>query len=276
MKNFTYKLTISFIILTALAVSNLIMPKEAAFAQPAGTAGVKRFVSISPAMTEIMYALNADDMLKAVSDECSYPKEARGEEKIGSGYFINYEKILKIHPDYILALDSSELLVNVFRKFDITPLCFKYPDIQAVFDNILSVGKLTGKVERAGELVFYMNKKIASVSSAKKGNGKKVLYLISTRPVISAGKKSFINDIIEKSGMVSVTGGLNTGYPVISEEFIIKSKPDVIVLTPYADRERVDKLFPGAKIVRMDNNMNEIVNRPGPRVYQAVEYFSKL
>ncbi len=239
----------------------------------------KTFVSISPAMTEIMYALGAEGSLIAVSNYCTYPKAAKDKEKIGSGYAINEEKILKLKPDYILALDISEALLNKFRRLKITPLCFKYPDIQAVYNNILTIGKLTGKEQKAKEVVEFSKQKIVLAKRKAKNEGragKRVLYLVQARPMIAIGKKSFITDIIEQSGNHSVTAGLNSYYPVILEEYAIKLRPDIVVLSHFTDINEVKKFFPNTRIVKMGAEQNDIINRPGPRVYKGVEFFAGL
>ena len=232
----------------------------------------KTFVSISPAMTEIMYAIGAENSLLAVSNYCSYPKEAKEKEKIGSNYSLNEEKILKLKPDYILALDVSEALVNKFRRLKIEPLCFKYPDIESIYKNILTIGKLTGHIKEAQSVVQYSKKRIAKANKS----GKKVLYIVQTGPMITVGKKSFITDVIEKSGNRSITAELNSYYPVILEEYVIKLKPDVVVLGAFTDENEAKRYFPHTKIVKMSLEENDIINRPGPRIYKSVEFFSRL
>ena len=259
-KNFMSKFLISCL-LNLIFLCNFLCAKELTF------------VSLSPALTETMYALGAEDLLKAVSTACSYPKEANQKEKIGNNFFINNEKILQLRPDYILALDSSEFAVNKFKQFGIKPLCFKYPDINSIHENILTLGKITGKITEAQILVNTSNKKIAL---ANKHKGKKILYLVQSTPMISIGKKSFITDIIDKSGNISITKNIDAFYPTISEEFAIMQKPDVIVLSFHFDEKRIKKLFPNAKIYFMNTNENDIVNRPGPRIYKSVEFFSSL
>lgn len=233
------------------------------------------YVSISPAMTEIVYALGIENRLLGVSTRCKYPLDAENKEKIGDSFFINDEKILKIKPDYILALDASEFMLNKFKRFNIKPLCFKYPDIESIYQNILAVGKLANKEKRAHQLINYSKTRIKLAKEQNK-SPKKILYLADTTPMITIGKGSFINDIIEKSGHKSVTSELNTSYPVIMEEYAIIKKPDIIILSIYSDDKRIRKLFPDAKIIRTTSFQSDIINRPGPRIYKAVEFFAKL
>jgi len=239
----------------------------------------KTFVSLSPAMTEIMYAIGAESSLLAVSNYCTYPEGAKGKEKIGSTYSINEEKILKLKPDYILAPDSSEVFLSKFKRLNIIPLCFKYPDIQSIYNNILMLGNLTGQRSRADEVVRFSKERIDKARKKAQSEGRtnrKILYLVQARPMITIGKKSFITELIEKSGNYSATSGLDSYYPVILEEYAIKLKPDIVVLSYFTDEKEVKKFFPKTKIVKMNAEQNDIINRPGPRVYKSVEFFSSL
>ena len=231
------------------------------------------FVSLSPALTEIMYAIDAQDLLVGVSTACNYPKEALKKEKIGNTYFINTEKILKIKPTYILALDSSDFALNKFKKLGITPLCLKYPNIESIYKNILTLGELTGKQENAQKVINYSKQRIAEIKTDKP---KKILYLVQTKPMITVGNKSFLSDVMDKSGNISLTRNINAYYPTVSEEFCIKQKPDVIVVSPFGDLKRVKQLFPNTKIVMLTKEQNDIINRPASRIYKSVEFFAKL
>ena len=258
-KNYTYKFLISLLIYSIF--QTVCCAKEPVF------------VSLSPALTEVMYAINAQDILKGVSTSCTYPKEAQQKEILGDTLFINEEKIISLHPDYILAPDSSVLVTNRFKRFGIKPLCYKNPNIESIKQNILSIGKLTNKEEAAKGLIKDIDKKI---SEANLHHNKKILYLIQSEPMISIGRKSFITDIIEKSGNHSISSDIDAFYPIISEEYAIASQPDIVILSFSANENRIKKLFPKAQIIYMTPEENDIVNRPGPRIYKSVEFFAKF
>lgn len=231
------------------------------------------FVSLSPALTEVMYAIGAQDMLKGVSNACDTPNEAKLKEKVGDSFFVNYEKIIQIKPDYILALDSSAFALEQLKKIGITPLCFKYPDIDSIHKNILEIGRLTGKVKNAEKIV---NNSIEKIEQTKVNNPKKILYLVQPEPMITVGQRSFISDMIKKSGHISITAEIDSYYPVITEEFAVLKEPDVVVLGFMLDSSRIKKLFPKAKIVVINNEQANYLNRPGLNVYKGVEIFSNL
>ncbi|MGH7322953.1 MAG: helical backbone metal receptor, partial [Candidatus Rokuibacteriota bacterium] len=62
-----------------------------------------RVVSLAPSLTEIVYALGAGDRLVGVTQHCDFPSEASKKPKIGGIYTPNFEAILTLKPDLILA-----------------------------------------------------------------------------------------------------------------------------------------------------------------------------
>lgn len=233
----------------------------------------KTFVSLSPALTEVMYALDAQNQLLGVSALCNYPKEALMKEKIGDAYYINKEKLLRIKPDYILAMDGRRYFFANLQKFGVTPLYFEMNSVNSIYNTILALGRLTGKTKNAEMLVKSLE---ADVNQLKPLKQKKILYLVQLNPFITVGNKSFISDVIKKSGQISVTNELNGLYPAVSDEYILQTNPDVIVVSFKSDNTKLKKLFPKTKIIYLSEEENDFINRPGTRVNLAVKFFYNL
>ena len=231
------------------------------------------YVSLTPSITEIVYALGAQDNLVGVSTECNYPKEASLKTKIGNTFFVDREKIIRLKPDYVFSMESTQYLLASFKYSQIKPIFFKFDTIDDVYKNIEYIARLSNKTQRSEKLISGIKKQI---SESKTNSPKKILYLVQVNPMISIGKKSFITDVIQKSGQLSVTSNLNAYYPTISEEFAVKSSPDIVVVNFFDDTRRLGQLVPHSEIIILSDEERDIINRPGPRVYKSVQYFSKL
>lgn len=233
----------------------------------------KTFVSLSPALTEIMYAIGAESDLVGVSTECNYPAQAKQKKQLGNAYYINKEAILQLHPDYVLLADGAASAVQKFDKTGVKPIVFKMQSVNSIYDTILALGKMTGKNENAKSLVSSLK---SDVSNSKTTEPKKVLYLIQLNPLITIGNKSFISDMIKTSGQISVTEDLNAFYPSVSAEYLLKLNPDVIVVSIKSDDTTLKKLFPNTKIIYLTKEQNDLVNRPATRINKAVKFFAEL
>lgn len=231
------------------------------------------FISLLSGNTEVMYLLGAQDSLLAVSTTCYYPREATQKIRVGDSYYANLEEIVKLKPDYLLSFYTSKPLLAGIEKTHTKVLYFEYNKINDIYKNITTLGKLTGKEKKALELNNSIKSRIAS---AKTSHPKKVLYLLQMEPYISIGKSSFISDVIKASGQNSVTASLNLYYPSLSPEFIVKSNPDIIVLGFPGNLKTLKRLCPKAKLVVIDDYMRDVINRPGPRVAESVEFFANL
>ena len=233
----------------------------------------KTFVSLSPALTEIMYAIGADGDLVGVSTECNYPSEAKQKQKVGNAYYLNKEKILELNPDYVLLADGAASAAQKFDKIGAKPVIYRMSSVNSIYDTILAMGKLTGKVDNSEKVVKNLK---TEISATKTSHPKKVLYLIQLNPLITIGNKSFISDIIKTSGQKSVTSDLTAFYPAVSAEYILKLKPDVIVVSTKSDDKLLKKLFPDTKIIYLSKEQNDLINRPATRINKAVKFFAEL
>ena len=174
------------------------------------------------------------------------------------------------------------MMDDIIRKFgfeDIHTIIFcgmcERADVplNSIYETILSLGQLTGKVENSKNVVKNLKN---DISSAKTHNPKKVLYLIQLNPLITIGNKSFISDIIKTSGQKSVTDDLTAFYPAVSAEYLLKLNPDVIVVSIKSDDKLLKKLFPNTKIIYLTKEQNDLINRPATRINKAVRFFAEL
>ena len=231
------------------------------------------YASLSPVPTEIIYALGAQDRLKGVSTTCNYPEEAKSLPKIGDTYFVNLELLMELKPDYLFSMSSAKPMLGELKLTKTKPVYFEFSSISEIYEGIEKIALIVGKKKEAVVLIEEIKAKIAE---SRTDNPKKILYLIQTNPMITVGKKSFLNDVIEHSGHISVTKDLNYYYPSISTEFAVKSQPDVIIIAFPTDLSFVKKMFPNAKLMFLNAQQQDIINRSGPRIYEAVKMFADL
>ncbi len=239
----------------------------------AGAAQAVTYASMSPVPTEIIYALNAEENLLGVSSACNYPSQAKDKPIIGDTYFVNMELLIKLKPDYLFAMNSTQAQLGALSMTKTKPVYFEFKNIEEIYDGIRKIAKLTHTEKNASKLIQNIQENIAE---NKTSTPKKILYIIQLNPLITIGSESFITDIIKKSGHSSVTESIPQYYPSISTEFAIKSNPDVVVVSFPSDHKRLQKLFPNSNILYLSDAQRDIINRSGPRIYEAVKLFAEL
>ena len=111
----------------------------------------QRIVSISPAITEVMFLVGAQDKLVGVSDFCEYPPETSKITKIGGMHNINFEVLLSLHPDVVLIGSMiSQKDVDAIEKMGIPVICIvEEKSLEGMADMMEVIGRITQCEEKA-------------------------------------------------------------------------------------------------------------------------------
>lgn len=248
-----------------LILSSILL-SSSAFAQTT-------YISLSPAHTEIIYALNAQDNLLGVSTECNFPQVATKKPHIGNSFFINIEKIISLNPDYIFALNSAKPTLSALSFLKATPIYTEFNSVNDIYRTIAQIGELTHKQPEASALIKSLKHQI---NNTKTHTPKKILYLLQAEPFITIGKNSFITELIQLSGHISVTSTLPYTYPTVSLEYLLTTAPDIIILWQKSSNNELKKLFPTAQIYNLTQEQRDLLSRPSPRIPQAIKTFATL
>lgn len=238
-----------------------------------------RVVSLAPANTEIVFALGGKEKLVGVTTYCDYPEEAKQKEKIGDFANPNVEKIISLKPQVVLATGGVQKgVVERLNKFKIKVFVVDPKNFKGLYADIEKVGKIIGQETEAARLVEKMKKKVEEVKAKVQGRPRvRVFFEIYSQPLMTAGKNTFINDMIEIAGGENIGAKAGEGYPQFSEEQLVRDNPDVYLAvkgsmnnpeelkkrTGYSDLKAVKE----GKVFVIDDNL---VTRPGPRLIDGL------
>ncbi len=200
----------------------------------------QKVVSLSPAVTEIMFALGAQDLLVGRTDFCVYPDAAAKIPSIGGISNLNIESILALEPD--LVISGSMVGKKVTEQMDAmgTPMVcvIEKPKFEALYDNIKAIGKLVSKEHEADSLIENLKLKIENLlthndnsqSSTLNSQLPSVYYVVGFGEGgnFTAGGNTFINDIIRMAGGRNIAEGIE-GWSY-SLEALMKEDPDFIIV----------------------------------------------
>ena len=192
----------------------------------------QRIVSLAPNITEIIFALGAQDRLVGVTSYCHWPPEAR---KIGSvGGFLNpnIEVIIERRPDLVIVTPNgnNKELVETLEKLKIQVLVCPSYNISQIFDAVEVIGKTLGLQDSATKIISEMGKQVKDVEKLVKGaKSAKVAAIVGRRPLIVVGNNEFISDLIKVAGGQNLVSSGKIRYPHYSYEELIVAGPDVII-----------------------------------------------
>lgn len=192
----------------------------------------KRIISLAPSITEQLYLLGVEEILVANTIFCEKPENAKKKEKIGTVLDVDIEKLISLKPDLILASP----LLNYAKKEKIKMLGIRlvtFPSAKSFNDvckQFIELGKLVGKEKEAREIINKSKEEVLFIKNKIRGIPKpKVIVQIGAKPLWVASKNSYINDLVEFAGGINV--GPSGEYGLLSREDVIRSNPDVIIIS---------------------------------------------
>lgn len=248
-----------------------------------------RIISLAPSATEILFALGLDEEIVGVSSFCNYPLKAKEKQRVGTFSQPNIEEILFLKPDIIFCTGLEQTYVVKQLKELGLNVCVSDPsNIEELLVSIRQIGKLTQKEKEANMLVKNIELNIEKMNSRNRltaqENKPKVFVEIWHDPLITAGNKSFINELILLAGGVNIANGLKRAYGYFSVEQIIKYNPDCIILT-YMTKEKplnlVKERLGWKNISAVKNNRiyndiaPDLLLRPSPRIIDGLKELHK-
>jgi len=197
----------------------------------------QRIVSLTPATTEILFAVGAGDRVVAADDGSDYPEAAAALPDVASFNTVDVEQVVNLDPDLVLAgglgFTPADAITQL-RALDIPVMVVYAPSVQGVYDDIEMIGGAVGEAEAAVDLMASMRDEIDAISGAvaAAGSPPRVFYEIGYDPATGAiyapADKSFVAEMVTLAGGDTITGDPNT-YEIALEK-LIERDPEIIVL----------------------------------------------
>ncbi len=242
-----------------------------------------KIVSLTPATTEILFALGVGDRIVGkVEDFSLYPPEAATIPDVAKFGEVDVEKIVSLEADLVIAGGNSfnpPDKIKQLRDLKVPVLVVYAPDIDAVFADIELTGAAVGKATEAKDLTASMRAAFDQVGAATSGLARpRVFYeLDATREIYTAADDSFLASMIELAGGDPITTGSTTSFE-IPLETLVTADPQVILLGDAAYGTTADavKARPGWSVMTAvkDGSIRPvddiIVTRPGPRLVDGL------
>jgi iron complex transport system substrate-binding protein len=246
----------------------------------------QRVVCLAPSLTETVYALGQGRVVAGVTDFTDYPPEAKTKPNVGGLTDASVEKIISLHPDLVLAMAdiNREEIVDELEHMGIPVYMVSPQGLQGIMASIKDIGDALNRTSDAVKLLKRLEEERTTVVARVKGLPRlKVLAVIWYDPVITAGSKSFITDVISAAGAESITADMPQAWPQISLEEVLCRAPDRLLLVRGAhggitrDDLKAHAGWDQLEAVR-DNHviyMDERLFHPSPVVFDALEQLAK-
>lgn len=253
----------------------------------------RRIISLVPSQTELLYDLGLEDNVVGITKFCVHPVEwFQTKPRVGGTKKLNFEAIEQLQPDLIIGNKEENEQSDIDRLMqDYNVWMSDIHTLDEAHEMIMAVGEITGTADKALHINQGIREQFMKLEQHKLAcEGKRAAYLIWTEPYMAAGHNTFIDHLIELTGMVNVFsidkfpelnaefGSLHR-YPEISAELLQQQAPELLLLSsePFPFKQKhiphFQELLPDTEIVLVDG---EIFSWPASRLLQAPEYFTSL
>jgi iron complex transport system substrate-binding protein len=247
----------------------------------------QRIISLTPATTELLFAIGAGPQIVGATKNCNYPIAAEQLTRVGGGTLesLSHETIVSLHPDLVLCQwDNHQPLMETLDQLKIPTLAIGPENLDELFVEAAMLGNVTGHAVEAEELVAQMTQRLETLTSRvsliPEAQRRKVFYEVWDDPLMTAGPGSFIGEVLRLAGMQNIFFDATRNYPKVSDEVVVARNPDVI-LSPstHASKVSIEKLLErqgwgNVKAVREKQVYiinGDHVSRCGPRLLDALE-----
>jgi iron complex transport system substrate-binding protein len=219
----------------------------------------RRIVSLSATGTEDLYAVGAGSQVVAVDAYSTYPPRAPRTALTETS--LNSEAIARYRPDLVVLAEDSDGVVSQLRKLAI-PVLVEPPasDLAAAYREIDQLGRASGHAADAARVVGRIGREIAAIVRSMPRPKRTLRVYHELEPTFySATSRTFVGQIYSMLGLRNVADAAHRSglYPQLSDEYVIASDPDLIVL---------------ADTVCCKQSAATVAKRPGWRDVAAVKH----
>lgn len=239
-----------------------------------------RIVSLSPSVTEMLFAIDAGEQVVAADEHSNYPPEAPTTEL--SGFQLNVEAVAEHEPDLVVLSSFADEFLPQLEQVGIP--VHVAPDTPATVDDVyaqvVELGALTGRAAEAETLVDEMSQDIAELVAAAPARDEPLTYYIEIDDTLwTHTADSLIGSLFGQIGLSNIADEPGTVSMQLSPETVIDADPDLIFLTNTAygvDAESVADRDGWAQIEAVQTDQiveldSDVSSRWGPRIVELLE-----
>ncbi len=192
-------------------------------------------ISLSPAVTEMLYAIGAGSQVKAVDADSNFPAQAPRSKL--SGLQPNIEAIVADKPDLVVVSYGAPALAKRLAPFSIPVLDLPAPaDLSGVYSEFTALGKATGHPAAAQHENASLRAQLTKIAASVPHPASPVTYYYELdNTYYSLTSSTFVGRLLAMLGMKSIADTASGaaaagGYPQLSAEYVLKAHPDYVIL----------------------------------------------
>jgi len=249
-----------------------------ALAQPA-----RRIVSLSPAVTELLFALGVGDRVVGRTTWCDYPPVVRLVPSVGDGLNPSLEAIAARRPDLVVLYRSplNETAAAQLTRLGSAAVVLRQDRLEDVARAARLLGRLAGRPAAGDSLADSLSRLLAAPAPRSR---RRLAFVVWDSPPIVIGAGSYLDQLATLAGAENVFHDIGAASAAVALETIVTRDPDVIVVVSDSVEPRPPALArrPEWRVIRAVREgrfvylVGSLFGRPGPRAGVAAAELRRL
>jgi len=251
----------------------------------AGAAAPHRVVCLAPSAVELLFALDAGDLVVGATEHSDEPSAARALPSIGSYARPDLERLLTLRPELCVAMRDGTPPQTLARlaELGIPVVIMTTGSLEELFGSMLAVGRAVGRPAQAEALVRDLRARMESVraQAARAPRRPRVLFQVNGPRIMAAGPHSLLGQLIAMAGGDNAAPA-EPAYPQLSAEQVLALAPEVVVAFDMLGQDKgmagwpADPRIPAVRDRRLYTVDPALFSRPGPRLAAALETLARI
>ncbi len=239
----------------------------------------QRVIALAPHLTELVFAAGAGNRLVGKVRGSDFPPEAQALAEVGDAAGLDFERILALQPDLVLAWGSGNRIADVehLEGLGLAVLVLEPRRLEDIPRHMRMLGALlgTGARARAAELAFALRAdRLRERYSGK--SAVNVLFEAWHQPLITVNGEHLISDVLRLCGARNAFADLPQLAAAVSPEQVLAADPDAIIIGSEAS-DAGSEGWQGYRYLRSVRSgaiftvSADLITRQTPRVLDAAE-----
>lgn len=191
----------------------------------------QRIIAIAPSVTEMLFELGLGDRVVGVGDYAKWPPEAAGKPNLGGLFDARLETIAGLKPDLAVLLPSEERLRANLEEMGVEVLTVRSDSIADVEEMAVLIGERCGASDSVESFLRHWTTQLAPRAQE---DPVRVLLSVTRQPgsmadVLVAGPGTFLDELLQRLGMINVVADSQIAYPQVGLEEIILRHPQIVI-----------------------------------------------
>jgi ABC-type Fe3+-hydroxamate transport system substrate-binding protein len=240
-------------------------------------APAQRIVSLSPAITELLFAIGAGDRVVARTEWDKYPPQVENIPSVGDGLSPSVERIAAHRPDLVAlyAAGSNAQAIERLEAVGIVAVNLRLDSLASVARAVEVLGVLTGRTASADSLADVFGAQLDSARlAAPREGGLRVVILASDNPPIVIGGGSFLSELLRLAGAQNVFGDIAAPSAPVAIETIAARDPDLFLNFTFQEPAFADRpewqTITAVRLRRFAVIDGSFFEYPSPRAFAAI------